>query len=634
MMELNTADGLQLGSLNVSKVYLGDTAIWTRQWTHGLSLPGAKTDYASTPSMAGGFTNGLDIRIKLKPASWTAGNWYLYQQSGTWVELAWNAQLKVGWSPGSTFLTATSSVIVPFSDGAAGWVRVTTESDGGTGTLVKFWTRSGDTDAWTQLGTTQTVADSYQSRTTAAVQYLGRDTDGANVHAGVIYYAEWRNGVDGTILDDFDPSKVTPTDLRTPNTYTDTAGTVWTVNGSAWQWLQPPSSTPQTYFVDSVNGVDTADGTSDTTPWATLGRVSAANPQPGDTVKIALGSSFSATRLFWSGLSGKPVTIETYGTGAAPLFTGNTTYGAIELHGNWVTLDGVETTGATGQPPRGGVVVYGEDCIVQNCESYGNTAGFVQAPTGARVQFLSCNSHDNVEWVGSGSDDDAGANGFVLLGDGAKILHPITSGNHAASPDYGTDGSAFETYNATNVEIGWGTCTDEWEMFEAGKDSGKTSSNIHIHDTLFAQDSSLTGATGWWVHGDDNFGPVTDVLIENCTIVLSETDGHAFGNQMGAGVTVRNNIIIASDDTSDGGITDESNVYVGFTPSFDLGTGSIEVTDVAAMNFADSATGDYTLTSESPAVDIGVDVTSTEDLAGNPRKSGTAVDAGCYELQS
>jgi hypothetical protein len=93
------------------------------------------------------------------------------------------------------------------------------------------------------------------------------------------------------------------------------------------------SSASVTYYVDSVIGSDASVGTSSSTPWQTLNRVSSILPnlRPGDSVLFAQGSTFTASAPQpminlpnpLNGLPGKPITFGVYGSGAQPLFDGN-----------------------------------------------------------------------------------------------------------------------------------------------------------------------------------------------------------------------------------------------------------------------------------------------------------------------
>ena len=85
------------------------------------------------------------------------------------------------------------------------------------------------------------------------------------------------------------------------------------------------------YYIDSVNGSDSNSGTSSSQPWKTIPKIQGTALSAGDFVLFARGSSYSQCfYVDYAGASGSPITIGTYGTGAAPAFT-NATFGTGEL---------------------------------------------------------------------------------------------------------------------------------------------------------------------------------------------------------------------------------------------------------------------------------------------------------------
>ena len=89
--------------------------------------------------------------------------------------------------------------------------------------------------------------------------------------------------------------------------------------------LVPPvaeASTGTTYYV-STSGSDSNAGTSTASAWRSLAKVDATTFQPGDRILFQSGDSWKG--LLWpkgSGVSGSPITIGRYGSGAKPSFAG------------------------------------------------------------------------------------------------------------------------------------------------------------------------------------------------------------------------------------------------------------------------------------------------------------------------
>ncbi|MGN0843880.1 MAG: DUF2341 domain-containing protein [Kiritimatiellia bacterium] len=125
----------------------------------------------------------------------------------------------------------------------------------------------------------------------------------------------------------------------------------------------------------------------------------------------------------------------------------------------------------------------------------------------------------------------------------------------------------------------------------------------------------------------------------NCTVVLNR-GAQAPGILIDKGRAV--NCVIVDNFTMDGtynwvnvgGKNSTGSQFVSCMTDGRLGQPSSSCYG-APFGFVDRFGRDYRLTAASAAVDAGTEVTfySNLDLDGNPRVSGTAVDAGCYELQ-
>jgi len=89
---------------------------------------------------------------------------------------------------------------------------------------------------------------------------------------------------------------------------------------------RPPHSpeADTTYYVDSAEGDDAAQGTSPDTPWKTLQKIDATTFQAGDRVLLKSSSVFHGQ--LWpkgSGAEGRPITIGMYGGGVKPQINGD-----------------------------------------------------------------------------------------------------------------------------------------------------------------------------------------------------------------------------------------------------------------------------------------------------------------------
>ena len=112
-----------------------------------------------------------------------------------------------------------------------------------------------------------------------------------------------------------------------------------------------------TYYIDSVNGSDSAVGTSTTTAWQTLAKVNATTFNPGDSILFHTGQSWAGQlHPLGSGTSTSPIVISNYGGGAKPIIDGSSlsSGSAVYLYnqGGW-TIDGLEVINDSGVPNIG-----------------------------------------------------------------------------------------------------------------------------------------------------------------------------------------------------------------------------------------------------------------------------------------
>lgn len=86
------------------------------------------------------------------------------------------------------------------------------------------------------------------------------------------------------------------------------------------QDIGPPSTT---YYI-SAAGNDANNGTSPSSPWATIAKVNTVTPNPGDTFLFRGGDTFSGTiTVNAGGRAGAPITYSSYGSGQATISSGN-----------------------------------------------------------------------------------------------------------------------------------------------------------------------------------------------------------------------------------------------------------------------------------------------------------------------
>jgi len=78
-----------------------------------------------------------------------------------------------------------------------------------------------------------------------------------------------------------------------------------------------------TYYVDAISGNNSNNGTSTSTAWKTLSKLSSSTFSPGSIIKFKAGQTFTGTLVITSsGTPANPILYEMYGTGALPILDG------------------------------------------------------------------------------------------------------------------------------------------------------------------------------------------------------------------------------------------------------------------------------------------------------------------------
>lgn len=195
-----------------------------------LDLPGTAGNYASTPDTAGNSVTGdIDIRAKVTMDDWTptgsaalvakalgAGDQRSYRFGVTATGL-----LSLNLSQaGTTETAAVSTVATGSTDGTTRWVRATWRNSDD---QVQFFT-SDDGSTWIQLGANASIAVTGIFDSTAGLEIGARNGGATEPLAGLVHYAEVRNGINGPIVARFDPSAVARTAARLPATLTQPGG--------------------------------------------------------------------------------------------------------------------------------------------------------------------------------------------------------------------------------------------------------------------------------------------------------------------------------------------------------------------------------------------------------------------------
>lgn len=413
----------------------------------------------------------------------------------------------------------------------------------------------------------------------------------------------------------------------------------------------PGGSTGTTYYIDCGDGLDTNNGTSETTPWRNLSKANGAQLQAGARLLLLRGCIWNETlTASWSGTDTNPILISAYGTGISPTIQTNVNNSsAVKVTGSYITIENIYavaiapgTEPGCSNNPKGHVDGFdlessSNHITIRNSKASGGYAG-VYIKEGSNNNHILNNIFENNNMMSpldTASGNDAGAFGMLLWGNDNEIAYNAISGSDACSYDYTRDGSAIEVYNGSRNTVHHNTATSSDAFSELGKDSSHTSA-----DNTFAYNSFISSNTNSLflnTRGSGTFGPVYRTRAYNNSAYLtgSQSQGVVCSGCASDILTLKNNILWANWKAiyASAAFDESNNIYwkTGGSPliqGFTISSTSKKVDP----QFVSAGTGDLHLQSTSPAVNAGVNVGYTSDLDGKPVPQGLAPDIGAYEL--
>jgi hypothetical protein len=354
-----------------------------------------------------------------------------------------------------------------------------------------------------------------------------------------------------------------------------------------------------TYYLDaSAQGASDANsGTSTSQPFKTLSAL-ARTFQPGDTIAIKAGTSYTGTLTVTAdGTASAPITFTKYGTGADPVVS-TTGQNAFSMQGaNYVVVDHLRVAGAT---------LYG---VYMDANSAHNTlrnmevsnAGFGYELLGAHDNLLTGNYVHDLHMINNtpGGNDDFGAVAFDLeVCANNELAHNMVVNAKAPSYDYGTDGGGFSFWRSvSNISIHDNVVLNSDGFVEPGGLAGDSLSNVQVYNNISANNANFC-----WLHNNPSttFGVnISGFNVHNNTIYepsawyIAGFDGPVASGSF----SFTNNLVYAPQSGqvfSQSGTYHTNNYYqASVTPS---GTGETG----GAIAFANPATNDFHVTSGAP----------------------------------
>lgn len=411
------------------------------------------------------------------------------------------------------------------------------------------------------------------------------------------------------------------------------------------------NSKTERYYINSQTGNDTNKGTSVNSPWKSLEKLEEMNFQRGDRILFAKNSVFQGGMLFQSsGSTENPIVISNYGEGSLPTFSNpdqNEMNGNVfQISGSHIVIDGLSFSKCADANSKNGKSVLeagaiftqtkADDITIKNCT-------FTDCPIGVNITgqhslitgntFKDCN-----RFLAAPNWGPLG----IVIGNAYNEISYNTCSNYVnVGGAYGADGGFIELddrYFGTKVhdiKIHHNKSFDNMGFLEI--ETQVEGDNIDVYYNL---SDDYQQFIFYW--GGDNS------RIENNTVIRTKPSLNGAVNTVftmrNGNFTMRNNIFVVANGVQvlatapyDAGNYDqvihEHNLYYCTDGSTDdpcgkpLGSGGI----IANPQFVEIDCGDYTLSSNSAAINSGMVLGYGLDLDNVPIEKNQIPDMGAYE---
>ncbi|HZK93072.1 MAG TPA: hypothetical protein VFC67_02610 [Prolixibacteraceae bacterium] len=411
------------------------------------------------------------------------------------------------------------------------------------------------------------------------------------------------------------------------------------------------TNTTSHYFINSLTGNDGNSGTSVNSPWKSLKNLEEANFQAGDSILFAKDSEFQGGfTLKNSGEPGKPIVLSNYGQGSNPTFTNpdytNLHGNVIQVKGSYVIIDRLSFKNCANSPSIvdkeillvGAVYANtGADYLtIKNCE-------FTDCPIGIYINSQHClitnnNIHDCNRFL---SEPDWGPIGIVIGNAFNEISYNFCSNYVKVGGNFGADGGFIELEDryfgnqVHDVQVHHNKSIANQGFLEI--ESKVKGDNLDVYYNL---SDDFQQFIFYW--GGNNS------KVENNTVIRTRPSNHGAVNTVftmrNVNFTLRNNIFVVSNGIqvlvtapynvgNYGNVVHENNIYYCTDGSTADPCGKLlgKGEKIANPLFINLSTGDYHLSTESPAINAGINLGYKLDLDNKPVSQNNLPDIGTYE---
>jgi hypothetical protein len=258
----------------------------------------------------------------------------------------------------------------------------------------------------------------------------------------------------------------------------------------------------------------------------------------GDHVYLRRGCSWpGALRVQGAGTASRPIVVEPYGSGVAPVLTGHgvsSRDGVVQVLAHFARVTGLHLIGAAGAA----IDVTAPDATIEGIEIE-NAALGVQV-SGPRAMVRRVYTHDLHMLVNTpGGTDDSGAVGYDVEASDVTIADSFCVNCRAKSYDFGWDGGFVEVWNdGDRLRVTGNTAVNTQGFLELGGNRRDASAvDIVVEGNLIENSHG-----GIWIHGDGEFAITTRAVLFDGNRLRSFTRDDVFGGDLRALVVQDNDV--------------------------------------------------------------------------------------------
>jgi parallel beta-helix repeat protein len=400
-----------------------------------------------------------------------------------------------------------------------------------------------------------------------------------------------------------------------------------------------------TYYVDRVNGRDSNSGTSTSSPWKTIAKVNSFTFKPGDNILFRRGIIwYEQLTVKQSGTSSAAITFGAYGSGSAPVIDGsqsrlhgvymkgrayivirdlkiqNTKHGAVRVDASkYITVRDNEMYVNS----RAGVFIQeSNNCLIRGNRMTTPATEFNVQTDGIYAQRNSFNTYDGNNIVISNRHKDQHCDAIQFFQEtSATVKNNYVEQNNSkggnaqgiyCSENHGT----FRIFN----NIGYGMSTTSSLIKFTNSSSTYTGRAEIIGNTLYGGRGALVQSN------DPNLIFKNNIIVTTGSLPLV-----SFARTLSSTSNINNNLYKRSGSGSTVVVYKGSGYTISKWRSAGFDRSGME----ADPRFVSISSKDFKLTSSSPALNKGVNLSSpfNIDRVGTKRPYGNQSDIGAFEMK-